>query len=55
MAKYSKEQLKEMATVALGAKAANNPKYNELIATLQVFTGWPAFIIEHEIRALKDD
>lgn len=52
MAKYIKEQLSDMADKALCAKAMNSPRYEQLVATLQAFTGWPRLIVEEKIRGL---
>ncbi|UNA02178.1 hypothetical protein vBAmaSR9Y3_45 [Alteromonas phage vB_AmaS-R9Y3] len=54
MAKYTKEQLSDMAVSALCARAAKSPRYDQLIATLQAFTGWHPAIIEQKIRELAN-
>jgi hypothetical protein len=55
MAKYSKEQLRDMAVSALCARAAKSPRYEQLIATMQVFTGSPRWAVEEKIRGLAYD
>jgi len=55
MAKYSKEQVRDMADKALCAKAMNSPRYGQLVATMQVFTGLPRWIVEEKIRGLAYD
>lgn len=54
MAKYSKEQLSDMAVSALCARAAKSPRYEQLVAALQAFTGWPRLIVEEKIRDLAN-
>ena len=54
MAKYTRAEFRHMAKEALRARNWNDPRYGQLVATMQVFTGWPRLIVEEKIRALAN-
>lgn len=52
MAKYSREQLKAMATEALKAKKQNDPRYQYLVMRIQILTLLPVSKIQQHISRL---